>query len=142
MSRRAKYVTKKDVGKFLLQTSLSSIDDLKREIQDQQEVREVLYPDLTSEPAKIFEKVQDASKNVQDVSSQSPSVGKCSDIVDKLLPEWNHVCKTPSETILEKIKLLQNTTKDKKVIKLKVLTITTLHELRIPLKCCVRVVGQ
>ena len=58
MSRRAKYVTKKDVGKFLLQTSLSSIDDLKREIQDQQEVREVLYLDLTSEPAKIFVKVQ------------------------------------------------------------------------------------
>ena len=123
MSRRAEYVTKKDVSKFLFQTSLSSIDDLKREIQDQQEVREVFYPDLTSEPAKIFEKVQDVSKNVPDVSSQSPSLGKCSVIVDKLLPEWNHVCKTPSETILEKIKLLQNATKDKKVIKLKVLTI-------------------
>ena len=136
MSRRAKYVTKKDVSKFLLQTSLSSIDDLKREIQDQQEVREVFYPDLTSETTKIFEKVQDASKNVQDVSS--PSGGKCPDVVDKLLPEWNHVCKTPSETILEKIKLLQNTTKDKKVIKLKVLTIKTLHELKITSKILCR----
>ena len=136
MSRRAKYVTKKDVSKFLLQTSLSSIDDIEREIQDQQEVREVFYPDLTSEPAKIFEKVQDASKNDPDVSS--PSGGKCPDVVDKLLPEWNHVCKTPSETILEKIKLLQNTTKDKKVIKLKVLTIKTLHELKITSKILCR----
>ena len=114
MSWKAKYVTKKDLQKFLIQTSLSSIDDLKREIQDQQDV---LCPDLTSEPSQIFEEVCDASKITNVTDESSPSRGKCPHIVDKLLPNWNHVCKTPSETILQKIEVLQNSTEDKKVTK-------------------------